>query len=200
MTTKNIIFTTLVSIALIAPVIFVCKCNHKTETPEANISLTQSQLDSIIKKAATVDIQYKDTIIYKDKIVINDRPVPYSKKIDDSTRYYTDHFVNGDIDITINDSIKGTLIKRNISYIPIEKRKEITVSKNIPLIVPVPTPEKYKLSVGAIVGYDFNNKDPTFGIDLGIINKKDIGIYYMYQTDFLNQKIHSIKITKNFKF
>jgi hypothetical protein len=174
-----------------------CYNASKSVTTSEKVTISKSTLDQLIKT-----VERQDSIIYKDKIVIRDHNLPVPELISDSVRFYSDHIVNADIDITINDSVQGTLIKRSFNYIPIVKVERIEITKTVPQLItvdgPAPIP-KNKMQIALIGTYQGSLK-ALMGAEIGFINKKNVGFHYQFQTDFTGQKFHSIKFSKTFNF
>jgi len=196
---KNLKFYIIIAV-LIVIIIFIAKCSKNNNISNGKISLTQTELDNLIKLSSKVEIVVKDTTIYKDKIILKDKPIPVPYAVNDSVNFYIDHIKNGDIDIIINDSIRGKLLKRDFTYTPIIKMQTIETTKYIPTIVPIELANKYKISLGIVGSYNRKSKTPLIGGEIGFITKKDFSINYQIQSNFSNTEIHSIKLTKNLKF
>ena len=179
-----------------------CKSSKKENQDSDKVTISRSILTNLINHASDVKIVTRDTIIYKDRIVVKDHNIPIPAKLNDSTRIYTDHIKNSEIDITLTDSIQGTLLRRSFSYIPIVKLQKIEVTKTIPQLIdiepPVPVP-KLQLQL-AMLATTQDFKSGLIGAEIGLINKNKIGLHYLYQTNFNNIKFHSIKISKTFNF
>jgi hypothetical protein len=179
-----------------------CYNASKSVTTSEKVTISKATLDQLIKTAGDVKVERQDSIIYKDKIVIRDHNLPVPELISDSVRFYSDHIVNADIDITINDSVQGTLIKRSFNYIPIVKVERIEITKTVPQLItvdgPAPIP-KNKMQIALIGTYQGSLK-ALMGAEIGFINKKNVGFHYQFQTDFTGQKFHSIKFSKTFNF
>lgn len=179
-----------------------CKNKKTTNQDSEKVTISKTDLTNLLKQASDVKIVTHDTIIYKDKIVIRDHNIPTPVLANDSTRIYTDHIKNSDIDITLTDSIHGTLLNRSFNYIPIVKIEKIEITKTIPQIITVepPTPiPKAKLQL-AMLATTQNFKTNLLGAEIGFINKNNLGIHYQYQTDLKDIKFHTLKISKTFNF
>lgn len=196
------IMATLAIISLIVMVVAMCTSKKGKSTDSDKVTISRSILTNLINQASDVKIVTRDTIIYKDRIVVKDHNVPIPAKLNDSTRIYTDHIKNSEIDITLTDSIQGTLLRRSFSYIPIVKLQKIEVTKTIPQLIdiepPAPVP-KLQLQL-AMLATTQDFKSGLIGAEIGLINKNKIGLHYLYQTNFNNIKFHSIKISKTFNF
>jgi len=190
-------------VLLISFLLKQCKEPNTSKSIDSEkITVSKAVLTKLIEDASNVEIERHDSIIYKDKIVIHDHniPVPFIGK--DSVRFYIDHIKNSDIDVTINDSVQGTLLKRSFSYIPIIRTERIEITKTVPQLITVDAPSpvpKTKLQI-ALIGTYQGSRSALMGAEIGIINKKNTGFHYQFQTDFAGQKFHSLKISKTFNF
>lgn len=188
-------------ITIIAMIIGMCQ-RESTETTEDKVTVSKAILTKLIETASNVKVERHDSIIYKDKIVIQDHNIPAPVIGKDSVRFYTDHIKNSDLDITINDSVRGTLLNRSFNYIPIIRTERIEVTKTVPQLITVDGPSpvpKTQMQI-ALIGTYQGSYSALMGAEIGIINKKSYGIHYQFQTNFTSQKFHSLKISKTFNF
>jgi hypothetical protein len=196
------IFTAIAIIVLLIVGFQWCKNSKTTNQDSEKVTISKTELTNLLKQASDVKIVTHDTIIFKDKIVIRDHNIPIPVLAKDSTRIYTDHIKNSDIDITLTDSIHGTLLNRSFTYIPIVKIEKIEITKTIPQIISVepPTPiPKSKLQLAMLITTQ-QFKTNLLGAEIGFINKNNLGIHYQYQTDLKDIKYHTIKLSKTFNF
>ena len=171
----------LLTIAIII-IAILARCVRDTTTksePTQTVSITAEKLNQLIKQASTVKVERHDTIIYRDKIVVADHPIPISVIAPDSVRYYTDHILNSDINITIQDSVRGMLLNRTYTYVPIIRQERVEITKTIPELVTVDAPKpvpKYKLQL-ALIGTYQNRQTALMGAEIGVVNKQNIGLH-----------------------
>lgn len=201
-TTKHRIFLSFMLIISII-IVLLSRCNRDTtkSEPTQMVSITAEKLNQLIKQASTVKVERHDTIIYRDKIVVASHPIPISVIAPDSVRYYTDHILNSDINITIQDSVRGILLNRSYTYVPIIRQERVEITKTIPELVTVDAPKpvpKYKLQL-ALIGTYQNRQTALMGAEIGVVNKQNIGLHYQIQAT-TNQQWHSLKISKTFNF
>ena len=190
----------LCAILAIIVILFACEKSKPPVYAADKVTISKQTLDQLIKTAGDVKVERHDSIVYKDKIVIRDHNLPVPVLVSDSVRLYSDHIINSDIDITINDSVQGTLLKRSFNYIPIVKIERVEITKTIPQLITAEAPEpvpKAKLQI-ALIGTYQGVRSALMGAEIGFINTKNIGFHYVLQTDFNQQKFHSIKISKTF--
>ena len=112
----------------------------------------------------------KDTIIYKDKIVYRNRPIPEPIPAPGTPyNFYSDTLKTDSLDLVINDSIKGELISREIVHTPIIFERLVT---NVEYVTKEVT--RLKTPVLSLYG-DVKTGGGEHGfvgaIELGIVNK-----------------------------
>jgi hypothetical protein len=200
---KNFITSGLgVLVLILLGYIFISRqCSKSTNCPpKGYVLVSQATWDSIQTLANKPPAIKRDTVYIKGKIIYVNSPLPIAKpKTEDSTiNSYSDSIVNKQINVHYNFDIKGKLLCREWSYIPITT--QITIEKTIyvPKIVnnPVPT-SKAGLFISALVG---GNKETfLFGGNLDLITKKNTMIGVVYQR-WGNDNLYSVKLGIPIKF
>jgi len=133
----------LILVVILSGIIFGM-VNTCSKDKEQTITVQVRYLDSL-KLAAQIsalppDTIIKDTIIYLEKRIPVDRPVPIPYYIDQDslTRSYRDSIVNTEVSAWVDLTVKGKLEKLSFSYQPVIK--EITKT----IYEPVPYPQPYE--------------------------------------------------------
>jgi hypothetical protein len=195
---KNIIIALLAMLVIF--VLLSKGCSNQTSN-NGKVSIEKKKLEELIKKASEIKVVVKDTTIYKPKIVFKDRPVPGPIIIlPDSINIYEDRFANSEIDVTVRDSVRGTILKRDWEYIPIIQKQTVEITKTVPELIYVSEPiqPSWKLQIEATTLASQSLKLQA-GAGIGIINKNQVGLHYIYMSDFKNH-FHGIKVSKTFNF
>jgi hypothetical protein len=176
-------------------IVFLRECRKPTINISTDeIAIKKSVWDSIQNIAKRPPVIRRDTFYVKGKTVFVpvQVPVPVQDKKDSTIYHYEDSLVNKEIDIHTSLSVRGTILARSWSYVPITTKIVIEKDIFVPQIVnnPIPIP-KNGLYGYALVGGNSNLFIPGVGLDL--ITKKNTMIGAMYQR-FGSENIYTAKL------
>lgn len=167
------------------------------EPPEGYTLIAKSEMDSLNNLEPDTVVQ--DSLVFKEKIVYKDREVPKPKPISPDTNFYSDSIVDDSTHLVINDTVRGSIISRNIEL----KRaiKYRTIKEPYPQFIEttkfVERPDPWSLYGGVVLS---GTKDKFIpGIEMGYISRKNVKIGAQLSTDFDNKYI-SVTIGKKFNF
>ena len=161
-----------------------------------NKSDWQSMIDAANKPAKHDTVWLKGDIIYVPTTPDNPLPQPQPK---DSTNTYADSLVKKDINVHYNFKVKGTLLTRDWSYVPIIEK----ITDSIPFPVYVKgDPYEVKVPKNGLYAYGLAGGNATafiFGGGIDLITKKETLVGYQFQR-FGNENFHSILFGTKIRF
>jgi hypothetical protein len=181
-------------------IIFLRECKTMKCPLKGQVLVDQKTWDDINSLANKPPIIKRDTIIIKGDVVylkpLLPKPVPETK--DSTINHYNDSLVNKEINVHYNSIIKGKLLDRSWTYVPLVK--EIIVEKTIyvPKIIDNPVPvSRNVVYISGLAGGNFSTF--LFGGELQLITKKNTVIGGVYQR-WGNNNIYEFKIGIPIKF
>jgi hypothetical protein len=177
------IFLFALALLLIWSLIYVNRLGYRKAE-----SKYESMIDSINAIAASIPdtVTLYDTIRPDPIIKWMESNIPDPVPVDHERNYYSDSLVNSQLAIYIQDTIKGSLLNRQIGFklfVPLEVKQIVTVTEKVPVIVKEPYQRTAELYGGMLLPY--NNGKIGLGLSADFITKKQkiIGIQYMTISD-----------------
>ena len=167
------------------------------QPPEGYTLIAQSEMDSLNNLKPDTVVQ--DSLVFKEKIVYKDREVPKPIPVTPEINFYSDSLIDDSTHLIINDTVRGSILSRNIEL----KRaiKYRTIKQPYPQFIEttkfVERPKPWSLYGGGVLSGTKNKFIP--GIELGYISRKNVKIGAQLSTDFENKYI-SVTIGKKFDF
>jgi hypothetical protein len=179
---KNVLIGIAIAVALI--LLFLCFWGGKKIGERKVVKLIQviDSLNSIPPDTFVV----RDTIRPKPEIEWRDNYIPVPTPIDTfGKNHYMDSLINTDLAIYVNDTVKGTILSRDIGYklfVPKIITERITVTEKVPVIVDKPVDSDGVLIGGGLgagtgfgwtAGAGYKYQRNIFGVDYMRFQKQD---------------------------
>lgn len=167
------------------------------QPPEGYTLISVSEIDSL--NNLKPDTVVRDSLVFEEKIVYKDREIPTPVPVTPDINFYSDSLINDTTHLIINDTIRGSLLSRNIELKRAIKYRTINIPypKFIETTKFIERPNPWSLYGGVILSGTKNKFIP--GIEMGYISKKNIKIGAQLSTDF-NNKYIGVAIGKKFDF